>query len=116
MTTVDPQLKETFPLPPMVAYRRPANLREKLIRAKVPKPMPSRPKRTMKGMRKCRKKSNFGECPLEYTKYSKNLQIALAFFSELSLYIRNPNLLKFLKFVDFSLMATHFCDNHFPFI
>ena len=50
---------------------------------------------------------------LEYTKNSKNLQIALAFFSELSLYIRNPNLLKFLKLVGFSLMATHFCDNHF---
>ena len=52
-------------------------------------------------------------CTLVYTKNSKNLQIALAFFSELSLYIRNPNLLKFLKLVDFFLMATHFCDNHF---
>ena len=50
---------------------------------------------------------------LEYTKNSKNLQIALAFFSELSLYIRNPNLLKFLKLDDFFLMATHFYDNHF---
>ena len=24
MTTIDPEMKETFPLPPMVAYRRPA--------------------------------------------------------------------------------------------
>ena len=37
MTTIDPEMKETFPLPPMVAYRRPANLREKLIRAHTPK-------------------------------------------------------------------------------
>ena len=56
MTTINPELKETFPLPPLVAYKRPANLREKLIRAKVPKPVPSRPKRTFKGMIKCWKK------------------------------------------------------------
>ena len=63
MITVDPELKESFPLPFLIAYRRPANLREKLIRAKVPKPTTSRPKRTIKGMRKCRKKLNGGECP-----------------------------------------------------
>ena len=63
MTTINPELKETFPLPPLVAYKRPANLREKLIRAKVRKPVPSRPKRTFKGMKKCRKKTDSGECP-----------------------------------------------------
>ena len=48
----DPHLKETFPLPPMVAYRRPKNLKETLIRAKVP-PAYSRPKRKSQGMKRC---------------------------------------------------------------
>ena len=38
MVESDPRLKEVFPKPPMVAYRRPPSLREKLIRAKVPPP------------------------------------------------------------------------------
>ena len=51
----DPRLAEVFPLPPLVAYKRPPNIRDKLIRAKVP-PMPSsRPRREVKGMRKCLK-------------------------------------------------------------
>ena len=32
----DPYLKEVFPLPPIVAYIRPANLKDKLIRARIP--------------------------------------------------------------------------------
>ena len=50
---MDPHLKEAFPLPPMVAYRRPPNLKEKLVRAKVP-PSYSRPRRQPPGMKKCR--------------------------------------------------------------
>ena len=55
MVESDPRLKEVFPKPPMVAYRRPPSLREKLIRAKVPPPPDpnGRPKRECKGMRKC---------------------------------------------------------------
>ena len=49
----DPYLKEVFPLPPIVAYRRPANIRDKLIRAKIP-PENSRPSRRLPGMRKCK--------------------------------------------------------------
>ena len=49
----DPHLKEAFPLPPMVAYRRPPNLKEKLVRAKIP-PATTRPKRKTLGMKKCR--------------------------------------------------------------
>ena len=37
MVTTDPMLKEVFPKPPLVAYRRPPNLRQKLIRAKEAK-------------------------------------------------------------------------------
>ena len=51
--TDDPHLKEIFPLPPMVAYRRPPNLKDKLVRAKVP-PTNTRPKRQTQGMKRCR--------------------------------------------------------------
>ena len=62
MVCTDPMLKETFPKPPLVAYRRPANLRQKLIRSKVPPMMPDKPKRQNKGMKKCLK---FGKgCPV----------------------------------------------------
>ena len=38
MVESDPRLKEVFKKPPMVTYRRPPSLWEKLIRAKVPRP------------------------------------------------------------------------------
>ena len=52
----DPYLKEVFPQPPMVAYRKPrmSSLRELLIRARVPPPKPLRPRRQQVGMKKCR--------------------------------------------------------------
>ena len=36
----DPYLKKAFPQPPMVAFRRPKNLKENLVRAKIPPPPP----------------------------------------------------------------------------
>ena len=45
----DPYLAGIFPLPPLVAYRRPPNLKDKLIRAKVPEPAPLRPKGILLG-------------------------------------------------------------------
>ena len=48
----DPYLKKVYPAPPLVAFRRQRNIREKLIRAKVPAP-PSRPKRVIPGMKRC---------------------------------------------------------------
>ena len=56
----DPYLADVFPLPPLVAYRRPPNIRDKLIRAKVPEPLPERPRRKIPGMRKC---NNCPICP-----------------------------------------------------
>ena len=47
----DPRLQEIFPVPPLVAYRRPQNIRDKLIRAKVPPPNITRPKRNTPGMK-----------------------------------------------------------------
>ena len=50
-------MEECFKLPPLVAYKRPNNIKEKLIRSKIP-PVPSRPKRELPGMTKCNK------CPI----------------------------------------------------
>ena len=52
MITNDPHLKEVFPSPPLVAYKKPKTIRSIIIRAKVPKIL-SRPKREIKGMKKC---------------------------------------------------------------
>ena len=51
----DHRLAEIFPLPPLVAYKMPQNIKDKLIGAKVP-PMPtSRPIRDVHGMKRCLK-------------------------------------------------------------
>ena len=39
MTDSSPHLKQVFPLPPLVAFRRPKNLRDTLVKAKVPDPL-----------------------------------------------------------------------------
>ena len=57
----DPYLKEVFPAPPMVAYRRAKNLRDKLVKAKVPPPS-IRKKRQLNGMKPCNK-SGCEVCP-----------------------------------------------------
>ena len=54
----DPYLAKVFPQPPLVAYKRPANLKVKLVRAKVPYPAPTRSRRVLNGMKKCNK------CPI----------------------------------------------------
>ena len=48
--TLDSWMLEVFPEPPMVAFRRPTNLREKLICAKLPPT--GMPNRKVKGMKK----------------------------------------------------------------
>ena len=48
----DPRLAEIFPLPPMVAYKRPPNIKQKIIRAKILTTI-LRPKRESKGMSWC---------------------------------------------------------------
>ena len=65
----DPHLAEAFPLPPLVAYRRPKNVRDKLIRSKVPPLPPARPKREISGMTKCNR------CPIcPYIKVGKSVK------------------------------------------
>ena len=53
--TQDPYLKQVFPKPPMVAFRRAKNLKDHLIRAKVPPLSQGRPKRILNGMTPCNK-------------------------------------------------------------
>ena len=54
----DPYLAQVFPQPPLIAYKRPENLRDKLLRAKVPELPPQRQKRIVNGMKKC------SDCPI----------------------------------------------------
>ena len=60
MTTQYPHMTTIFPKPPLIAYKRPMNIRDKLIRAKVP-PKTTRPKRIKSGMSKCNKPCSI--CP-----------------------------------------------------
>ena len=54
MTGQDPYLKEVFPEPPLVAYKRQRNIRDKIIRAKIPLAK-KRNQRYIPGMSKCGK-------------------------------------------------------------
>ena len=55
MTISSPYLREVYPGPPMIAYRRQKNTRDLIIRAKVPQPSTNRPNRRIVGMKKCQK-------------------------------------------------------------
>ena len=59
--TLDPYMKTIFPKPPLIAYKRPMNIRDKLIRAKIPPPPRNRPLRIKNGMFKCNKPCSI--CP-----------------------------------------------------
>ena len=54
MVSQDQYLKQVFPAPPLIAYSRQRNIRDNVIRAKVP-PANIRPKRILPGMKKCGK-------------------------------------------------------------
>ena len=55
MIAQDCHLAEVFPKPPLTAFKRQRNLRDILIRAKVPKPVKIHKERQLKGMKKCGK-------------------------------------------------------------
>ena len=55
----DPYMAECFPEPPLIAYTRPKNIRDRLIKAKIPSG--ARPKRKIPGMHKCKQNCNI--CP-----------------------------------------------------
>ena len=62
MVSQDPQLKDTFPQPPLIAYKVAPNLKSKLVRAKVPQKPAARPRRVVPGMARCGK-ANCPTCP-----------------------------------------------------
>ena len=47
----DPWMKEVFQNPPMVTYRRPPKLRDKLILARISDPPRMKPRRLVPGMK-----------------------------------------------------------------
>ena len=71
MVAEDQHLKECFPEPPLIAHKRPQNLRESLIKAKVPQPPETRQKRLLKGMAKCGKSCT--ACP--YVMEGRNIKV-----------------------------------------
>ena len=74
MITMDPYLKKVFPEPPLVAFKRTKNLKDYLIRAKVPPNLKNRPQRKIPGMSKCRNQCHL--CPyVKETKYIEERNI-----------------------------------------
>ena len=57
---LNPHMKSIFPEAPLVAYKRPQNIRDRLIKAKLPPPQ-NRPKRIKAGMHACNKPCSI--CP-----------------------------------------------------
>ena len=55
MTCQDPYLKEVFKAPPLTAFKRQKNIRDHIIRAKLPNSQRAYPLRNLKGMKKCKK-------------------------------------------------------------
>ena len=50
----DPYLAYVFKEPPLIAYKRAQNIKDKIIRAKVPPLAPLRLRRVLPGMRRCK--------------------------------------------------------------
>ena len=56
-------MEEVFPKPPIVGYKRQKNIKDYLIRSKVPPIQSNKPNRQSGGMKKCGKPCP--TCPLE---------------------------------------------------
>ena len=53
MVSQNPYLAEVFSEPPLTAYKRQRNIRDHIVRAKVPPPQGHYPKRQINGVKKC---------------------------------------------------------------
>ena len=71
MVSQNNYLAECFTAPPLIAFKRQRNMRESLIRAKVPPPPELRPKRKIRGVVKCGKECS--ACP--YLIEGRNIKI-----------------------------------------
>ena len=58
----NPTMAETFKNAPMVAYKRPRNIKDYLVKTKLPPPA-TRPKRILPGMHKCNRRRTCLICP-----------------------------------------------------
>ena len=72
MISRDAYLKEVFPEPPLTAFKRQRNLKDMLIRAKIPEKAKRNQERSIKGMKKCNKVYCNG-CP--FIKERKNFKV-----------------------------------------
>ena len=70
MVSQDQYLAECFQNPPIIAFKKQQNLREHIIRAKLPPPLKIHEKRKMRGMTKCGKQCS--ACP--YIKEGKTIE------------------------------------------
>ena len=70
MVNQDQYLNSVFPAPPLTAFKRQRNIKDMLIRAKVPAQTRRYPERKLKGMFKCGK--NCSGCP--YIKGEKSVK------------------------------------------
>ena len=71
MTNQDPYLLEVFPKPPLTAFKKQNNIRNILIKSKLPNPTKVYPTRNIKGMSKCARACT--ACP--YINEVKNIKI-----------------------------------------
>ena len=71
MKSQDKYLGECFPMPPLIGYRRQSNLRNFIIKSKVPPTPKIHPERQKNGMTNCGKIRT--ACP--YIKYGKEIKI-----------------------------------------
>jgi hypothetical protein len=71
MVSQDPYLHEVFSQPPLTAYKRQKNVKDHLVRAKVPGDPRPYPERTRRGMKKCG--NNCTACP--FIKEVKSLRV-----------------------------------------
>ena len=65
----DPYLAEVYKEPPLIAYKRAPNIKDKITRAKVPPLAPSTPERSFPGMNRCK---GFPICP--FVKQGKKIR------------------------------------------
>ena len=82
MISQDPHLKQVFPDPPLIAYKHPPNLKNKLIRAKLPK-INTRPRRVINGNKPCNK-------PCEACPFVENTRTVKSTATNLTVNINAP--------------------------
>ena len=74
----DPYLADVFKKSALIAYKRAQNIKDKIIRAKVPPLAPLRPKRALPGMSRCK---GYPICP--FIKQGKSVRAVASYTAEI---------------------------------